>query len=56
MLAKVRDMIAELYVSTGLLVKARELAPAQPLEELKKDARAKVSQAEVDDLLAQLNL
>lgn len=56
MLAKVCDMIAELYVSTGLLVKARELAPAQPLEELKKDARAKVSQAEVDDLLAQLNL
>lgn len=55
MLAKVRDMIAELYLSTGILVKAKEKAPAQPLEELKKDAKAKVSQSEVDDLLAKLN-
>jgi len=56
MLGKVRDMIAELYVSTGLLMKAKEREPAQPLEELKKDARSKVSQSEVDDLLAQLNM
>ncbi|MFZ5426320.1 MAG: protein phosphatase CheZ [Thermodesulfobacteriota bacterium] len=56
MLGKVRDMVAELYVSTGLLVKAKERAPAQPLEELKKDAKTKVSQSEVDDLLAQLKL
>jgi chemotaxis protein CheZ len=55
MLAKVRDMIAELYLSTGILVKAKEKAPAQPLEALKKDAKAKVSQSEVDDLLAKLN-
>jgi len=56
MLGKVRDMVAELYVSTGLLVKAKEKAPAQPLEELKKDAKDKVSQSDVDDLLAQLNM
>jgi len=56
MLGKVRDMVAELYVSTGLLVKAKEMDPAQPLEELKKDAKAKVSQSDVDDLLAQLNM
>jgi len=55
MLDKVQDMVAELYVSTGILVKAKEKAPSQPLEELKKDAKAKVSQSEVDDLLAQLN-
>lgn len=56
MLGKVRDMVAELYLSTGILVKAQEKEPGQPLEELKKDAKAKVSQSEVDDLLAQLNL
>jgi len=56
MLGKVRDMVAELYVSTGLLVKAKEKAPAQPLEELRKDAKDKVSQSDVDDLLAQLNM
>jgi chemotaxis protein CheZ len=56
MLAKVRDMVAELYVSTGILVKAKEKEPGQPLEELKKEAKSKVSQSEVDDLLAQLNL
>jgi chemotaxis protein CheZ len=55
MLAKVRDMVAELYVSTGILVKAKEKEPGQPLEELKKEAKSKVSQSEVDDLLAQLN-
>jgi chemotaxis protein CheZ len=49
-------MVAELYVSTGILMKAKEKAPAQPLEELKKEAKAKVSQSEVDDLLAQLNM
>lgn len=56
MLGKIRDMVAELYVSTGILVKAKEKDPAQPLEELKKDAKAKVSQSDVDDLLAQLNM
>ncbi|MFP5222922.1 MAG: protein phosphatase CheZ [Acidobacteriota bacterium] len=56
MLDKVRDMVAELYVSTGILMKAKEKAPAQPLEELKKEAKTKVSQSEVDDLLAQLNM
>jgi len=56
MLGKVRDMVAELYLSAGILVKAKEKEPDQPLEELKKDAKAKVSQSEVDDLLAQLNL
>ncbi len=56
MLGKVRDMVAELYVSTGILVKAKEKDPDQPLEELKRDAKARVSQSEVDDLLAQLNL
>jgi chemotaxis protein CheZ len=55
MLGKVQGMVAELYVSTGILVKAQEREPGQPLEELKKDAKAKVSQSEVDDLLAQLN-
>ncbi|GFK92947.1 hypothetical protein NNJEOMEG_00775 [Fundidesulfovibrio magnetotacticus] len=55
MLGRVRDMVAELYVSTGLLVKAQEMDPGQPLEELKRDAKAKVSQSDVDDLLAQLN-
>lgn len=55
MLGKVQGMVAELYVSTGILMKAQEREPGQPLEELKKDAKAKVSQSEVDDLLAQLN-
>lgn len=55
MLNRVRDMVAELYVSAGILVKAKAKEPRQPLEELKKDAKAKVSQSEVDDLLAQLN-
>jgi len=55
MLGKIRDMVAELYVSTGILMKAQAKEPGQPLEELKKDAKAKVSQSEVDDLLAQLN-
>lgn len=54
MLGKVRDMIYELYLSTGILMKAKEKEPEQPLEELKKDAKTKVSQSEVDDLLAQL--
>lgn len=54
MLNRVRDMVAELYVSTGILMKAKEKAPTERLEELKKDAKGKVSQAEVDDLLAQL--
>lgn len=56
MLNKVQNMVAELFVSTGILVKAKEKDPAQPLEELKKEAKAKVSQSDVDDLLAQLNL
>ncbi|WP_243368388.1 protein phosphatase CheZ [Fundidesulfovibrio soli] len=56
MLGKVRDMVADLYLSAGILVKAKEKEPDQPLEQLKKDAKAKVSQSEVDDLLAQLNL
>jgi len=54
MLGRVRDMIYELYLSTGILMKAKEKEPEQPLEELRKDAKAKVSQSEVDDLLAQL--
>lgn len=54
MLGKVRDMIYELYLSTGILMKAKEKEPEQPLEELMKDAKTKVSQSEVDDLLAKL--
>lgn len=54
MLGKVRDKIYELYLSTGILMKAKEKEPEQPLEELMKDAKTKVSQSEVDDLLAQL--
>ena len=41
MLGKVRDMIYELYLSTGILMKAKEKEPEQPLEELMKDAKTK---------------
>lgn len=55
MLGKVRTMIGELYLSTGILVKAQEKEPQKPLEQLREIAKSKVSQADVDDLLAQLN-
>jgi len=56
MLDKVRSMIEELYLSTGMLMKAREKEPQKPLEQLREIAVNQVSQSDVDALLAQLNL
>lgn len=56
MLDKVRAMIEELYLSTGMIMKAREKEPQKPLEQLREIAVNQVSQSDVDALLAQLNL
>jgi chemotaxis protein CheZ len=63
---KVEQIVLDLYLSTGIKIKAREQAPEKNLEELEVEARQKVSelkgpqsgvqQSNVDDLLAQLGL
>ena len=63
---KVEQIVFDLYLSTGIQLKAREQAPDKPISELKAEATQKVSalkgpqtktnQGDVDDLLAQLGL
>jgi len=63
---KVEQIVFELYLSTGLQIKAQAEAPDRAIEELKAEAKQKVSelkgpqmgvqQGAVDDLLAQLGL
>lgn len=62
----VEKIVLDLYMSTGLKIKAREKAPEKTLEELDSETQNKMSdlkgpttessQNEVDDLLAQLGL
>lgn len=63
---KVEQIVFDLYLSTGIQLKAREQAPDRSISELKAEATQKVSelkgpqtktnQGDVDDLLAQLGL
>jgi chemotaxis protein CheZ len=63
---KVEQIVLDLYLSTGLQIKARAEAPDKAIAELEAEARRKVSelkgpqtkvgQGDVDDLLAQLGL
>ena len=63
---KVEQIVLELYLSTGLQIRAQAEAPDRDIEELKAEAKQKVSelkgpqtdvqQGAVDDLLAQLGL
>jgi len=63
---KVEQIVFDLYLSTGIQLKAREQAPNKPIAELRAEATQKVSelkgpqidskQGDVDDLLAQLGL
>lgn len=63
---KVEQIVFDLYLSTGLQLKARAEAPDRTLAELEAEAKQKVSelkgpqtkvkQGDVDDLLAQLGL
>ncbi len=65
-LKTIETTVFELYVSTGLTMKARENAPDKDFEEIKRESKAKASQlkgpqressqADVDDLLAQLGM
>lgn len=63
---KVEQIVFDLYLSTGIQLKAREQAPDRSISELKAEASQKVSelkgpqsktnQGDVDDLLSQLGL
>lgn len=63
---KVERIVFDLYLSTGIQMKAREEAPDRDIAELEAEAKEKVSalkgpqtrikQGDVDDLLAQLGL
>lgn len=63
---KVEQIVLDLYLSTGLKIKAREEAPEKDIEQLDVEAKQKVTelkgpqsgvaQNNVDDLLAQLGL
>jgi chemotaxis protein CheZ len=66
-LKKIEHVVFDLYMSTGLIIKAREEAPDKDIAQLEEEAHQKVSklkgpsadaasQGEVDDLLSQLGL
>lgn len=65
-LQKIEATVVELYLSSGLLMKAREEAPEKDIDELERETRKtvselkgpqrEVSQANIDDMLAQLGL
>jgi len=65
-LKKIESVVFDLYMSTSLIIKAREEAPEKDIAELQKEAEIKVhelkgpqaasSQANIDDLLSQLGL
>ncbi|WP_462325520.1 protein phosphatase CheZ [Desulfoplanes sp.] len=55
MLQRVESMTADLYVSTGILLKTRERSPDKNLEQTKQAAHEAASQEDVDTLLEQLN-
>jgi chemotaxis protein CheZ len=65
-LKKIETTVFDLYMSTGLLIKAREEAPEKDLVQLEQEAKKKVSelkgpqadvtQSSIDDMLAQLGL
>lgn len=55
MLQRVETMTADLYVSTGILLKTREQSPDKDLEQTKEAAQSAASQADVDALLEQLH-
>ncbi len=52
---KVREMIQDLYMSTGMIMKAKEKLPNEHLETLQEEASTKVSQNDVDEIMARLN-
>jgi chemotaxis protein CheZ len=56
MLQRVESMTAELYVSTGILLKTRERSPDKDLKQTKEAVQITTSQADVDALLEQLNM
>jgi len=63
-LKQVQTTVFELFMSTGLKIKAKESAPEKAIDEIEEEAKSKmselkgpqtkVSQADVDDLLAEL--
>ena len=63
---QVEKIVLDLYMSTGLIIKAREHEPEKDLEQLKQESQVKMSelkgpvlgvgQNDVDDLLANLGL
>ncbi|MBG0778214.1 MAG: protein phosphatase CheZ [Desulfovibrionaceae bacterium] len=64
-LGRIEQIVLDLYVSTGLILKARETAPDKTVDALAREAQDKLtelkgpdskgkSQADVDDLLSQL--
>lgn len=65
-LKKIETTVFDLYMSTGLLIKAREEAPEKDLLQLEQEAKKKVNelkgpqadvtQSSIDDMLAQLGL
>jgi chemotaxis protein CheZ len=65
-LKKIEITVFDLYLSTGLLIRAREEAPEKDLDQLQQEAKQKVnelkgpksdvSQANIDDMLAHLGL
>jgi chemotaxis protein CheZ len=66
-LKRIEEIVFNVYMSTGLIVKARDLEPEKDMEQLEEEAREKVtklrgpqengaSQADVDDLLSSLGL
>ncbi|NCD25034.1 MAG: hypothetical protein EOL86_05530 [Deltaproteobacteria bacterium] len=65
-LQQIERVVFELYMATGLSMKAMEANPDQPVEEIRQKSKARVSelkgpqtdasQADVDDLLSQLGL
>ena len=65
-LKTIEGIVFELYMSTGLSIKAREEAPDKDVEEIRQESSKKLSelkgpqingtsQAEIDELLSQLN-
>ncbi len=65
-LKKIEGIVFDIYMSTGLIIKAREEAPEKDIEVLQAEARQKVtdlrgpqscvSQNDIDGMLAQLGL
>lgn len=62
----IEGIVFELYMSTGLAIKAKEAEPEKDVEEIRQESQKRASelkgpqvgtsQSDIDDLLAQLNL